>query len=165
MPPAPPSRFTRLAWLPVPLLAAGMGVLWAADLRTPYESAGVLKTLNFTFSTLASLAVALIVGRGFLARPAPGMLLLGCGVLVWGVGSIVAAAVGHGDRNIMVTIHNLCVWLGACGHLAGVGLAARPDLQAGDRSTQASRRLLRVAGAYSASLVLVALVAVVTLAG
>jgi PAS domain S-box-containing protein len=118
-------RFRQLAWLPVPVLLATMVALRAADLRTSYESLNLLISLNFIFSTLVSLAVAFLMGRAFLLRSSPGVLLVGCGVLIWGVGSFVAPIVGRGNANVIVTIHNLCVWLAACSHLAGVSLSGR----------------------------------------
>ncbi len=145
-------RLSRLAWLPIPVLLATMVALRAADLRTSHESLNLLIGLNFIFSTLPSLAVAFLMGRAFLLWPSPGMLMVGCGVLIWGVGSFVAPLVGRGNPNVIVTIHNLCVWLAACCHLAGVSLSGRLQQAIG-----APR--LWVGAAYTLSLGLVWLVA------
>jgi hypothetical protein len=56
-------RLPRLAWLPIPVLLAFMAMLWAADLRTPYESPYLLMAMNFVFSTLASLLIVYLKFR------------------------------------------------------------------------------------------------------
>jgi hypothetical protein len=151
-------RLSRLAWLSVPVLLATMVALRAADLRTSHESLNLLISLNFIFSTLAAVAVAFLMGRAFLLWPSPGMLMIGCGVLIWGVGSFVATLVGRGNPNVIVTIHNLCVWLAACSHLAGVSFSGRLQQAIG-----APR--LWVGAAYTIALGLVWLVATAVLAG
>jgi PAS domain S-box-containing protein len=137
---------TRLAWLPIPLLLLSMGLLWAADLRTVYEAPHLLMTLNFSFSTVVSAFVAHLIGRSFLVRGRPGLLMLGCGVVMWGAAGLVAvgaglesAATGQEFANTVVTTHNLCVWLSALLQLAGAVLLLRP------------RRPLRTAGLWLAS--------------
>src|SRR5512141_2096926 len=97
-----PIFWRRWGWLPVPLLCVSLAVFWGLGLKRTYEWPWLLVTLNFTFSTLVSLAVAMLAARGFLMRPAPGILLLGCGVLTWGLGSIVASVVWGNDVNVMV---------------------------------------------------------------
>lgn len=115
----------RWAWLPIPVLLLFMLALRVADCRTSYDSPVLLAILNFAFSTLASLAVAWLMGRSFLLRRTPSTLLVGCGILIWGIGSFVAPLVG-GSHSTFVTIHNLCVWLGSCGLLAGVTVGRHP---------------------------------------
>lgn len=156
--PAHASRPARWAWVPVPLFLLGIIGLWTADLRASYEAPNLLSGLNFAFSTLAALAVAFLFGRVFVARPAPGMLLVGCGVLIWGVGSFLASAVARGDGNILVSIHNLCVWLGAGAQLGGVLLLRR-------ESRTVPTPGLWVGAAYSGSLAIVGLVALGALRG
>ena len=134
------SGLTRWAWVSIPLLLLTMAVLWVADLRGAYESASLLLVLNFVCSMLASFCIAWLVARSFLVRPWPGLLLLGCGVISWGVAGLVgvvsgiaaAAAGGQLDINLFITIHNLCVWLSAACHLAGAvfSLGPRRELRA-----------------------------------
>jgi PAS domain-containing protein len=66
-----------------------------------------------------------IVIESFQLTGSPGFLLLGCGVVFWGAAGEVANAVGQGDANIIVTIHNSFVWLSALCHLAGVAYSLR----------------------------------------
>jgi PAS domain S-box-containing protein len=117
----------RLAWLPIPILLAAMVAFWAADFQGSYESDYLLLVLNFHFSLLVCLFVAYLIARSFLVRGTPGLLLLGCGVVIWGPAGVVATAAAHGDTNMSITIHNSCVWLSAVCHLVGVSLSLRPS--------------------------------------
>ena len=74
----------RLAWLPIPLLLVTMAVLWAADRPSSYESPYLLIALNLVFSTLVSGFIAYLMGRSFLIRGTPGLLMLGCGAVSLG---------------------------------------------------------------------------------
>jgi PAS domain S-box-containing protein len=155
----------RLAWLPIPLLLLTMDVLWAANLQTPHEFPHLLLALNFVFSTMVSLFVAHLIGRTFLVRGTPGLLLLGCGVLLWGAAGSVGTAIGllGGFRNepsvnTLITIHNLVVWLSALCQLGGAVLLSR------------SASVLRwtglwLAAAYLAALSTVGMVILATLDG
>lgn len=153
------SRWHRLAWLPIPLLAAAMVALWAADLPGYYESPFLLIAFNLVFSTLASLFVAYLIARSFLIRGEPGLLMLGCGVLIWGAaGGLVAVTASRWDINVLVTTHNTSVWLSALCHLAGAVLSRRTN------------RALRDAGlwltaAYTVALGCVGFVTLSALAG
>jgi hypothetical protein len=91
------------ASLPIFVLLAAMAVLWAADLRTSHESPFLLIALNLVFATLVSLFIAYLVGRSFLVRGAPGLLMLGCGVLIWGASGLVGAVVGDGNPHTTIT--------------------------------------------------------------
>jgi PAS domain S-box-containing protein len=140
-------RPSRLAWVPIPILFGAMVVLWGAALPGSYESPYLLLALNFVFSTLVSLFIAYLVGRSFLVRSTPGLLLLGCGVIFWGFASVVGTVVAHGDANISITIHNSCVWLSALCHLAGVVLSLRPRRSLSPRSVWLVAAYLHVTGA------------------
>lgn len=117
-----PDRLYRWAWLPVPLFVVAITVLWVADYPAPFESIPLLTACNFLFSTLTSLYIAYILGRSFRSDPSYRILLMGSGVLVWGVGSIVATLAGNGNINDTITIHNLCLWVASCFHFAAVAL-------------------------------------------
>jgi PAS domain S-box-containing protein len=121
-----PSRLRQLAWLPVPLLALTIAGLWIADLRTVYESRVVMVLLNLVFTWLASLWICVLTARGFLGSGQPGLLMFGCGSLLWGATSL-AAAVVVDLVNPTITVHNLGVFGAALCHL--VGLLWRGRLQ------------------------------------
>ena len=83
----------RWAWVPIPVLLTVMGVLWAGGWQGSHESVYLLLTVNFVFSLLVCLVVAYLVARSFLIRGTPGLLLFGCGVVIWGPAGVVATMV------------------------------------------------------------------------
>ena len=115
----PRGSLARLAWAPIPLLLALIAGLWVADLRTVYESRAAMVLLNVGFSWLASLCICILTARSFLGAGQPGLLMFGCGSLIWGVTSLAAATV-IGRDNTTVTIHNLGVLAAALCHLLGL---------------------------------------------
>ena len=78
-----------------------------------------MTAFNFVFSTVASLLVVILVGRSFLAGGTSGLLLLGCGVLVWGAAGTVGPALLARGINVTISIHNTLIWLSALCHLTG----------------------------------------------
>ncbi|MCX6925677.1 MAG: hypothetical protein NT154_21070 [Verrucomicrobia bacterium] len=114
--------FGRVAWLPIPVLLAAILALWIADLRTVCESRALMVLLNVVFTWLASLCICLLTARGFLVNGQPGLLMFGCGSLLWGVTSLAAAVVV--DRvNATITVHNTLQrfyhMLSSMGHQSG----------------------------------------------
>ncbi len=117
----------RLVWLPALLLLVAILSARAAGLREVYELPRLRLVLSFVFYTLVSLGTLYLVGRSFLASGAPGLLLLGCGALLWSAAGTVGDAVSHGDANINVTIFNSCILLSGLCHLAAVAVTLRPQ--------------------------------------
>jgi PAS domain S-box-containing protein len=128
------------------VLLALIAGLWVANLQTVYESRAAMVLLNVFFTWLASLCICVLTARGFLASGRPGFLMFGCGSLVWGITSLVAAMML--DRvNTTVTVHNLGVFEAALCHFVGLmwrGRLARPGrwLVAGYASALASAALI-----------------------
>lgn len=151
-------RANAWAWLPIPILVAAILVLWVVDLRGSFDPPWLLFTLSFIFATLASVVIAFLVSRTFLATGKPGFFLLNCGVVFWGLAGATSAAVGGADYNASLTIHNLCAWLAALCHLTGVVLLNRAEPIAHNRIWWLLAGLVGTAGA-------VALVASAALAG
>ena len=110
----------RLAWVPVPLCYVAILALRVADPQTSYESRALLLFMNFVFTGLTSLCIAWMAGRSFLAGGQPGLIMLGCGVLLWGFATLAASVLVNYGANIMVTIHNLGVLGAAACHLTGL---------------------------------------------
>ena len=126
-----------------------------ADIHT---SPRLLLALNFAFSTVASLFVAYLVGRSFLTRGAPGLLMLGCGVVLWGSAGAGAVAISRGNINVNLTIFAWATCLAALCHLTGISLSLR------------STRALHPAGiwlalGYVVSLIALGLVSILALDG
>ncbi len=168
------ARATRLAWLPVPLLLLAFLTLWAEGrwaggvwlsyLRVPHEAPVLLMFLNFAFTAMVSLFVAYLIARSFEARGTPGLLLLGCGVLIWSASGLVASVAGWlgagtaDFTNTLVTIHNVLAWLSGLCHLSGVVLSLRPT-----RSIRAPA--LAITASYAATIGTVGMVALATVTG
>jgi PAS domain S-box-containing protein len=114
-----PADWTRqVAWFPIPLLLTVIAGLWVADLQTAYESRTLMVLLNVFFTWLAALCICFLTARGFLDSGQPGLLMFGCGSLLWGVTSLAAAVIV--DRlNPTITVHNVGVLGAALCHLVG----------------------------------------------
>ena len=123
---ARPGRFSRIAWIPIPLLAAAIIIARLAGLRESYPSQALTLVLSFCFYTLVSLGTILLIGRNFLKSGAPGLLLLDCGVILWCLAGTVGDAVSKGDANINVTIFNTAILLAGLCHLGGAALSLQP---------------------------------------
>jgi PAS domain S-box-containing protein len=121
--PHTPGKWSRLAWLPIPLLLAAIVAARLAGLRGTYESQTLLLLLSFTFYTLVSLGTLYLIGRSFLSSGSPGLLLLECGVVFWCLSGTIGDFVSHGDANINVTIFNTGILLAGLCHLSGAILA------------------------------------------
>jgi PAS domain S-box-containing protein len=136
----------RLAWLPIPLMIAVVALLWVVDPRVCHESRGLTFLLNLVFSSLVGLCIATSVARSFMSSGQPGLLMFGCGSLVWGVTSLAAAMMI--DRvNTTITVHNVGVLGAAVCH--GVGLLWRGRL---------SRRGSWLGVGYASALLVAALI-------
>src|SRR5262249_39421146 len=96
------------------------------DLRASSDSALLRLGFNFVFLTLTSLFVAVLLGRSFLLRGTPGLLLLGCGLLLYAAAGTVGVMVGRSDPNLNIAIHNLTLLLSSACQLGGAILSLRP---------------------------------------
>lgn len=115
------------AGLPIPLFLIGILVLWIADPRQTFQSDRLLLLLNLVFLTFASFLVACLVACSLLVRGTPGLLLLGCGALLWGCTSLVINTVPAGEINTRIAIYNLSACLSALCHLLGAVFSLRPQ--------------------------------------
>lgn len=127
------SFFTsHVPWLAVPILIITLLILRAADLKTSFESPNFMLAMNIIFSMLMSLFVVYLISRSFLARETLGKLMLGCGVIFWGLAGsvgIIASTIENPnyqfDINTTITIHNISVCFSGLCHLTGVILSLR----------------------------------------
>jgi two-component system, cell cycle sensor histidine kinase and response regulator CckA len=149
------SAGARVAWVPLPLFAAAMAAAWWSESNAAYDSQGTLLVLNFLFSTISGLVVAFLIGRSFLLRGEPGLLLMGSGVLLFGITGLFSTVAGGRDANDNVTIHNLGICLASLSCLSGalVSLKPRPRLR---------NPVAWLAATYSAAPVVLSTVAIVT---
>ena len=125
MPPAPhgsraaPAVPRRWAWLPIPLLLALIIGLRLANFQAVYESRALMLLLNVVFTGLAALAIAILAARGFRASGQVSVLWLGCGAVVWGSTSLIAAGLVAAPVNQPITVHNLGMLAAALCHFSG----------------------------------------------
>ncbi len=146
----------RLAWIPLPVLFVAEIGLWFKDIQAPHESAWPLIGLNLLLATLPGLVIAFLFARSFLVTGAPGVLLFGCGALIWSASGLspLAASLASApwlNVNAYVAIHEVTVWGASLCYLGGAAL-----LQQRHRPLPHPRRAL--AAAYALALAVAALI-------
>jgi len=131
---SPPGGLLRhWAWLPILLFPAALAILFFFAPAGSYEQPQLLLALNLEFSLTVSVFIACLLARSFVSRGAPGLLLLGCGAIVWGAAGLTGVAAGLAGTprldfaNVAITIHNGCAWGSALCCLAGAVMTARPS--------------------------------------
>jgi len=125
-----PGRLSRYAWTLIPLLLLAIAALWVINPQTTYDSPILLPLLNFVFTWLVSLSIGCLTGRSFLGNGQPGLLMLGCGSLLWGFTSLAASRMMDSSGNLTITVHNLGVLGTALCHIGGLlwhGRVLRPE--------------------------------------
>jgi PAS domain S-box-containing protein len=152
-----PPRLYRPAALPIPVLLVLIFGLWIADLPASYETPNLNIFLNFVFTSVISLFIALLAARSYLKRGQPALLVLGAGVLIWSASGTIAVVFGQRDPNTIITIHNLCVLLSASCHFCSSLLAVR--------QTENKQKDIWLVIVYASSIALVAMVTIAALAG
>ena len=155
----------RFAAWPVVVLSLALAIFSFIDSGASFEHPVLLLSLNFVFSAFTALVITLWIGRSYLINNCPGLLLLGCGALIWGLSGTIAAAAGmwfspdnRFNTNVLVTIHNTSVWLSALYHLVGTAFSYAPY-----EASWTPRRWLIVA--YLGTVILSVLITVTTLLG
>jgi PAS domain S-box-containing protein len=147
-----------LVWLPIPVFAVAIVLAWADGPQAAHESWVTLTVLNLLFLTTAALFVAYLCARSFVVMAEPGLLLLGGGVLTWGLASGVASVTIFHEVNFNVTVYNLgVVGLGG-GSLAGAVLSRWPWVTVRTPGPW-------LVAIYAASIIAVALMSIATLEG
>ena len=158
------SRHSLSRWLgaaAVPAFIALILALAILDIRAVFEPPLLLPMLNMLFVSAVSFAVAYISARCYLTMGLPNILLLGCGVLTFGAGNLIAGwlITSPGAPNINVIIHNTGALFGSLFHAAGATLAL-PGITAAKAS---KHRKLGVILAYLGVLVFIALLTIASL--
>jgi PAS domain S-box-containing protein len=116
-----------LGFLLVPAYLVAMVLLILLGPEMVSEPPGLLTLLNTVFAGLIPCAVAVLAARAYLRSGLSSLLLLGAGMLVFGLGTTVAGwLIGTpGGSNVTVTIHNTCACLAAALFLLGATLKFR----------------------------------------
>lgn len=153
-------QLSGLVLIPVFLLATL--VLVALNLPQSYEPPLLLGILNTLFLGVIPLIIACIAMRVYLKSGSVSVFLIGSGVLIFGLGSIVAGWVNPlaGGPNMTVTIHNSCALISSIFLLAGAftsNFPAKPGMRKGSTAT--------IAAAYTGIVVFISVFCLATLQG
>jgi PAS domain S-box-containing protein len=112
----------RLSSLPIPALIAGMAAIYFFVKPTVFfEPAWLLPITNTLFVTVVCLTVAYVAMRNYRATGRIQILLLGCGLLSFGLGGVIAAwvrSIPGAGANLNVTIYNTAALVGGMFHFA-----------------------------------------------
>ncbi|HET6420178.1 MAG TPA: PAS domain S-box protein, partial [Geobacteraceae bacterium] len=154
----------RLAWLPIPALIFTIAVLnIAVEPSVFYDPPWLIPITNTLFIAAICLAVAYIALRNYRGSGRIHILLLGCGVLIFGIGGALAGFVrGFPDgANLNVTIYNTGALAGALFHcVAAFILIAGISPEAGSR-----QKGLWLTSGYLGSIIFMAILTAATFRG
>jgi len=143
----------------IPAFIVIIAVLAILDTTVVFEPPLLLFILNALFISVMSFVVASISASNYLKRGSLSFLLLGCGVLAFGSGNLVAGwLIGPpGGPNTAVTIHNIEALFGSVFHVVSAALAGVTSKKV------SNHRKSRVILAYLGVLVFTALLTVASL--
>ena len=147
---------SRIAWAPLLVFFVAIIGLWFKNIQTPSEAPKLLIALNLVLTTAPFLGIAYLFLRNFLMTGAPGVVLFGCGALLWSTSGLAPLgpylAPSADAANIYVTIHNLLIWAAALNSLAGAALLHRgwPAIKKRKRALLAAYGLALAGAAFFA---------------
>ncbi|MCE5228871.1 PAS domain S-box protein [bacterium] len=133
-PASPIDPALRFAWLPILLVIVLIPLLWTQESRGAYVSLPLAAGMNIFGRTLVAVLIAILAGRSFLVSGRPELLLLGCGIGIWGMTGTISISLGCFRPSAGMTVASLGVLLSGLCHMIGVKLSirakpiARPDL-------------------------------------
>ncbi len=137
-------RSLWLTALPIPFLMVLIVIIhFTVDASVSFDPEWLILTGNTVFITVLCVVVAVIAVRNYLATGRVLMMLLGCGVLVFGVGALLAAAARNlaDGANLNVTIYNTAALIAALLHFVAAFLIVAgisPDTDARHRGRSAA---------------------------
>jgi|GEM_PF-5828459 len=102
--------------------------LLVLNIDKAYENQTVLLVMNTLFTGVAPLIVAAISARTYLEDNRTGALLLACGMLVFGLGSVSTGILRFLplSANVSITVYNTCALVGGGCHLWASQLTQNP---------------------------------------
>jgi PAS domain S-box-containing protein len=110
-----------LGFIPVPTLIGMIAVLYlTVNPLVRYDPGWLIAITNTLFVGLICFAVAYISMRNYRLTGRIQILLLGCGLLIFGIGGVIAGFVRGlpGGANLNVTVYNIGALVGALFHFA-----------------------------------------------
>ena len=159
--PRSPWRFLAAASL---LLYLGtMLIISRSDLQLVFEPPLLLPIMNTIFAGLIPITVSIIAARTYLYSGLNSVLFMGCGMMTFGCGAVLAGWLIGGSQgpNVNVTIYNTGALLGSIFHLFSAIIKYRntkPD-------ALPERRKIKLILAYTGMILFMFFLAVVTLWG
>jgi len=151
----------------LPLLPVAVLAVLSLVLRVSFRSSAVFEPqyllfiLNTLFLAIIPFVVAYFAGRSYAATGSVNLLLIGCGLLLFGAGNFIAGWVmGVWGPNSTVTIHNtVSLTASICYVMAAFALAE------GTRERISSRRRAKLFSSYAAVLIFVVILSVAAVSG
>lgn len=131
------------------------------DFNGTYENQTILLIMNTLFTGVVPVVVAGMAARTFLQDNGTGALLMGCGMLVFGLGSIATGILRFlpDSANVSITVYNTCALVGSGCHLWASQIGQGPRL------CQNLPKRINLFLAYFGAMVFVAGLAVAALRG
>lgn len=147
----------------IPVFIVIILTLFILDIKAVFEPRLLLPILNMLFVSVVSFVVAYISARCYLTMGLVKILLLGCGVLTFGAGNLVAGwlITSLGAPNLNVIVHNTSALFGSIFHV----VAAMSPLPGTIVEKVSKRRKFEVILAYLGVLVFIGLLTRASLRG
>ncbi|MEI7672012.1 MAG: PAS domain S-box protein, partial [Deltaproteobacteria bacterium] len=119
-----------LAAVLVFLYLGAMFIMSRSDLKVVFEPPLLLPIMNTIFAGLIPIAVSIIAARTYFFSGLNSLLFMGCGMMTFGCGAVVAGwLIGdHNGPNVNVTIYNTGALLGSVFHALGAILTLKKDI-------------------------------------
>ena len=151
-----------LAAILVFLYLGAMFIMSRSDLKAVFEPPLLLPIMNTIFAGLIPIAVSIIAARTYLFSGLNSILFMGCGMMTFGSGAVLAGWLISGQQgpNVNVTIYNTAALLGSVFHALGAILALKKTPE-----TMPVRRNFNLILAYSGMFLLVFFLTLATLQG
>jgi PAS domain S-box-containing protein len=144
-------QWRNLALLPFPLLAATIVTLWVADARISWTLPLMYQLIHYGSGILGLLFIVFPAARSFMAGGQPGVLMLGCGVLMSQIGAIVMPLAAGQSLNQGFAAYNTSVLLSSLCHFTGAASISRFDIHL-------KRKSLWLAAAFTVCIAVMGLV-------
>ncbi len=154
-----------LAFIPIPALIVLIGTLYiSVNPSLFYEPGWLIPVTNTLFVTVVGLAVAYIAMRNYKANGRVQILLLGCGVLAFGLGGLVAGfarRIPESGANLNVAIYNTAALAASAYHFIAAFLLA----SGASTETAPNRRDFWLISGYAGTTGLIALFSLACMQG
>ena len=152
-----------LALVPLPLFIVLIIIFACIDTSTVIEPPYLLLSLNILFLTIIPFSIAYVAWRSYADSGQWRLFLIGCGMVAFGFGALVAGAIVNvpGGTNLTPSIHNTGALIGAI----LIGIAAIFSIQEQHRYRLTHHRALYLGFSYLAVLIFMSLFAIAAYEG